>query len=194
MGALARAILSVGRMLLSKGFRPLIALIRSFTKDGFKAGMKSLLDALHGFFTKSLEISGFLMLIELGIKKILGYLGLLTAAGSGALGAKQVFDFGKAVLNPQSQMLDWLSEAFATLPNVNDIIESIDDIMSRLTQGYFHPPITMTYLLQVTAAGECFNQYLQALISTLIFVFSIFLVRWAFGQNFTFTSKLPTKT
>lgn len=173
--------------IIARGFKWLLGGITSF----FKAPLANIWKALKHLVTGSVVLSSWLVLFEEFGKKILGWLALLTGISSGALGAKQIFDFGKAVINPQEQMLDWLSQAFAALPSIQDIITELDNIMWDMTQGYFTPPVTLTYLLRVTAIGECFNQYLQALISTLIFVFSVFVVRWAFQNNFTFTKEVP---
>lgn len=157
----------------------------------FSAPLTNIIKLLKSVLSGSVVLGSWLVLFEEFGKKILGYLAVLTGFSSGALSAKQIFDFGKAVINPQEQMLDWLAQAFASLPSIQEMIVSIDSWMSTLTAPYFTPPITFTYLLQVTAIGECFNQYLQALISTLIFVFSIFIIRWAFSNNFTFTKEVP---
>lgn len=172
---------------ISAGFKWLLGGIQNF----FKAPLSNIWRVLKKLLTGSIALGSWFVLFEEFGKKILGYLAILTGISSGALGAKQIFDFGKAVLNPQEQMLDWLAEAFASLPSIQELIESLDTVMYNLTSPYFTPPITFTYLLQVTAIGECFNQYLQSLISTLIFVFSMFIIRWAFANNFTFTKEVP---
>lgn len=157
----------------------------------FSAPLANIIKLLKSILSGSVVLGSWIVLFEEFGKKILGWLALITGVSSGALGAKQIFDFASAVINPQEQMLDWLAQAFASLPSLNDLIAQLDRILFDLTQPYFTPPITFTYLLQVTAIGECFNQYLQALISTLIFVFSMFIVRWAFANNFTFTKEVP---
>lgn len=157
----------------------------------FSAPFANIIRLLKYLGLGSLTIAGWFQIFEQFGKKILGYLAIITGFSSGALSAKQIFDFGKAVLNPQEQMLDWLAQAFAGLPSIQELIVSIDSWMYDMTAAYFTPPVTFTYLLQVTAIGECFNQYLQSLISTLIFVFSMFIIRWAFANNFTFTKEVP---
>lgn len=157
----------------------------------FSAPLENIIKLLKSVLSGSVVIGSWLVLFEEFGKKILGYLAVLTGFSSGALSAKQIFDFGKAVINPQDQMLDWLAQAFAGLPSIQELIISVDSWMYTLTAPYFTPPVTFTYLLQVTAIGECFNQYLQSLISTLIFVFSMFIIRWAFANNFTFTKEVP---
>lgn len=172
---------------IAKGFKWLLGGIVSF----FYHPLDNLVRAVKALLTGSIALGSWLVLFEEFGKKLLGYLAIITGFSSGALSAKQIFDFGQAVINPQEQMLDWLSEAFSALPSFASILESLDSTMYRLTSPYFTPPLTMTYLLQVTGIGECFNQYLQALISTLIFVFSMFIIRWAFANNFTFTKEVP---
>lgn len=177
--------------LLGSGFRGIKNLLVKIHDKGILEILKSLKEGFKKVLTSSVNITAWIILLQEFLQKILGFIGIGTAIGSGAVGAKQIFDFGNAIIDPQGQMLDWLSEAFARLPALSELIASIDSTMSTLTAGYFNPPITLTYLLQVTAVGACFNQYLQALISTLLFVFSIFLVKWAFSNNFTFTKSVP---
>lgn len=172
---------------ISRGFKWLLGGLQDF----FKAPLTNIWNALKTLVSGSVVLSSWLVLFEEFGKKILGWLALITGISSGAVGAKQIFDFARAVINPQEQMLDWLNEALSSLPSLSGLLESMDATMYRLTSPYFTPPLTMTYLLQVTGVGECFNQYLQALIQTLIFVFSIFIVRWAFSNNFTFTKEVP---
>lgn len=172
---------------ISKGFKWLLDGIQDF----FKAPLTNIWNALKSLVAGSVVLSSWLVLFEEFGKKILGWFALLTGISSGAISAKQIFDFAKAVINPQEQMLDWLNDALSSLPSLSGILASLDSTIYRLTTPYFTPPLTMTYLFQVTGIGECFNQYLQALIQTLIFVFSIFIVRWAFANNFTFTKEVP---
>lgn len=191
---------------MKKLFSGLLSAVVSAITNTMRKGYKWLYDGLTKFFEHPLDntikwlkniaigsitITAWFEIFEQFGKKILGYLAILTGVSSGALSAKQIFDFGNAVLHPQEQMLDWLAETFASLPSIQSMIESIDSWMRSFTAPYFTPPVTFTYLLQVTAIGECFNQYLQALISTLIFVFSMFVIRWAFSNNFTFTREVP---
>lgn len=190
------AIVAVIRWLgkyLGKLIKGLGKLIKEVQEKGFIEIMKEIKDGFYRVCVAIMAGSSVLVVIEEAFKKLLGFIGLGSAIGSGALGAKQIFDFGKAVLDPQAQLMEWLAEAFDSLPNINDWIATLDGVVEPVTAQWFHPPITLTYLLSITAVGECFNQYLQALISTLIFVFSIFLVRWAFNNNFTFTKSVTKK-
>lgn len=168
-------------------FRNLFQAFRKF----LEAPLGNIIKWLKAIAIGSLAIGEWFVVFQEFGKKILGWLAVIAGVSSGALGAKQIFDFGKAVINPQEQMLNWLAEAFGHLPSLQELIAGLDEVLRDLTTGYFTPPLTFTYLLQVTGVGECFNQYLQSLISTLIFVFSMFIVRWAFANNFTFTREVP---
>lgn len=176
--------------LIGKGFSGIKKLLADIRDKGIGAVLKDLREGIKKILMSSLDMTAVLIIITEFLQKILGFIGIGTAVASGTLGAKQIFDFGKAIVDPQGQMLDWLSEAFAALPSLSELIAGIDSMFLELTADYFSPPISMTYLLKVTGVGACFNQYLQALISTLIFVFSVFLVKWAFSNNFTFTKSV----
>lgn len=179
--------------LIGRGFKGIKDLLAKIHDKGILEILKTIKDGFKKILTGSMNTTAWIVLFWEAIQKLLGIIGIGTAIGSGAVGVKQIFDFGNAIIDPQGQMLDWLSEAFEALPSLSELIEGIDNSMYSLTAQYFTPPVTLTYLLQVTGVGACFNQYLQALISTLLFVFSIFLVKWAFSNNFTFTKSLPNK-
>lgn len=193
MSTIARILRWLGSTILKGGFKKITSILKMIHEKGLLETLKTLKGAIIAFFDAMLAGTGTLVIIAEGVKKILGFLGLGVAATTGAVGAKQVFDLTKAVIDPQAQLLDWLSEAFSSLPNIQDIIDSIDTLMYQYTQKWFTPPVTFTYLLQVTGIGEAFNQILQAMIQTLIFIFSVFVVRWAFTQNFTFTKSVSKK-
>lgn len=190
--AILRGVMAFFARILAKGFGAVVSAIRRLSEVSLKGIWTTLKDGLKRILTQSINITGWLVLITEALKKLAGIIGIGSAVASGSLGVKQIFDFANAVLDPQEQMLDWLSEAFSHLPSLSGIIASLDSQLATLTQPYFTPPITFTYLLQVTGIGHCFNQYLQALISTLIFIFSIWLVKWAFTNNFTFTKSVPS--
>ena len=192
--------------MLKKGLSSLLVAISSAISKVISKGNKWLLEGLHNFLehpldniwkgikslvTGSITLGSWFVLFEEFGKKILGYLAVITGISSGTLSVKQIFDFSKAVLDPQKEMLNWLADAFSHIPSIQTLITSLDSFLTNFTSQYFTPTVTFTYLLQVTAIGECFNQYLQALISTLIFVFSMFIIRWAFANNFTFTKEVP---
>lgn len=184
----------IGRMFgfLRSGFSRLFSLLGKIHEVGILGILRELKEGFKKLLTQSMNATAWIVLFFEALQKLLGIIGIGTAIGSGAVGVKQIFDFGSAIIDPQNQMLDWLSEAFEALPNLDELIQGVDNMFISMTTGYFTPPISMTYLLQVTGIGACFNQYLQALISTLIFVFSIFLVKWAFSNNFTFTKSVPS--
>ena len=183
---LSRLLAPLGAV-MSRGFGWLYRMLAEF----FAAPLSNIIILLKKLALNGLNISAWLIVFEELFKKLFGWLGVIGAVSSGAVSTKQIFDFATAVINPQEQMLDWLSEAFSYLPSLQDIVAEIDATMLSVTSTYFTPPLTLTYLLQVTGIGECFNQYLQALISTLVFVFSVFIIRWAFANNFTFTRSVP---
>lgn len=177
--------------LIRRGFTKLADLVKKVHEVGIMGILKELKEGFKKLLTQSMNTTAWVVLFFEAVQKLLGLIGIGTAVASGGIGAKQIFDFGKAILDPQSQMLNWLDEALSALPDINELFAGLDNMLISMTTGYFTPPLSFTYLLKVTAVGACFNQYLQALISTLIFVFSIFLVKWAFSNKFTFTKSLP---
>lgn len=126
------------------------------------------------------------------IKKALGILGIGGAVSTGALNFVQVKKLLAAIGDPQAYLLDYISSALDKLPvSLSSLVADLDSMMSSFTSGYFTPQITFTYLLQVTAVGECFNQLLMSAIQNTIFIFSIYLIRWAFTNNVTYTQTPP---
>lgn len=190
MAFIVRVLFFIGSRLAGFGSR-IISLLGRIHNIGIMGIFKILKEGIKKILQHSITFTGWMVLAFEALKKLLGVIGLGTAIGSGALGVKQIFDFGRAVLDPQEQMLDWLADAFSNLPSIQGLIANLDSFMTGITSPYFTPPVTFTYLLQVTGVGMAFNQILQALISTLIFIFSIWLVKWAFTQNFTFTKSVP---
>ena len=126
------------------------------------------------------------------VKKILGVIGIGGAVSTGALTFAQVKKLLGAIGDPQAYLLDYISSALEKLPfSLSSLVADLDSMMASFTSGYFTPSITFTYLLQVTAVGECFNQLLMSLIQNTIFVFSIYLIRWAFTDNVSYTQTPP---
>lgn len=126
------------------------------------------------------------------VKKVLGIIGIGTAVTTGALNFVQVKKLLGAIGDPQGYLLDYISSALDKLPiTLSSLVADLDSMMVSFTSDYFTPPITFTYLLQVTAVGECFNQLLMSAIQNSIFIFSIYLIRWAFTNNVSYTQTPP---
>lgn len=126
------------------------------------------------------------------VKKVLGVIGIGGAVTTGAFSFVQIKKLLEGIGDPQSYLLDYISTALSKLPySIQSILSSIDSALANFTGDYFSPAITLTYLLQVTAVGECFNQLLMAAIQNTIFVFSIYLIRWAFTNNVSYTQTPP---
>lgn len=126
------------------------------------------------------------------IKKVLGIIGIGGAVSTGALNFVQVKKLLGAIGDPQGYLLDYISSALEKLPfSLSSLVADLDAMLASFTSGYFTPPITFTYLLQVTAVGECFNQLLMSAIQNTIFIFSIYLIRWAFTNNVSYTQTPP---
>lgn len=168
-------------------------LIRIFTR--FK-GVTILLGSLIS------KVKGFIQWAALGtwilsfgfeiFRKILGIIGLGGAVTTGAFSFVQVKKLLEGIGDPQGYLLDYIHTALSKLPySMQTILSSVDSTLANLTGDYFNPDITLTYLLQVTAVGECFNQLLMSAIQNTIFVFSIYLIRWAFTNNVTYTQTPP---
>ncbi|MCQ2063417.1 MAG: hypothetical protein MJY99_08805 [Fibrobacter sp.] len=135
----------------------------------------------------------FQSLGELG-KKILGILGLGGAVTSGVFNLEQVKKLLEGIADPQEYLLDYIHSALEKLPwSINALLSSADSMLSSVTSGYFRPSLTVTYLVQVFGVGECINQLLMSAIQNTIFVFSVYLVRWAFANNFTYVQTPPKR-
>ena len=127
-------------------------------------------------------------------KKLLGWIGVGGAVVSGGANVNQAWHLLGNIDDPQKAVLDWLSDALSHLPSVSELILSIDSVISSSSLfQYINPVPTVTNLLRITGAGWAFNQLLMSAIQNMIFIFSVFIVRWAFGSNFTFTKNINKK-
>lgn len=128
------------------------------------------------------------------VKKVLGVIGIGGAVSTGALNFVQVKKLLEGIGDPQAYLLDYISSALDLLPfTLSSLVANLDAMLSSYTSRFFNPPITFTYMLQVTAVGECFNQLLMSAIQNTIFVFSIYLIRWAFTNNVSYTQTPPSR-
>lgn len=126
------------------------------------------------------------ILIELG-KKFLGLFGVFGAVTSGGATIAQITKLLESIGDPQTALLDYIHSVMIHAPySIQSLLSSVDSTLASMT-SVFNPNITLTYILQVTAVGECFNQLLMSAVQNAVFIFSVFLVRWAFKSNFTFT-------
>lgn len=126
------------------------------------------------------------VLIEIG-KKLVGFFAVGTAVTSGGATIAQITKLLESIGDPQTALLDYIHSAMVHMPySIQSLLTSVDNTLASMT-SVFNPPITLTYVLQVTAVGECFNQLLMSAVQNAVFIFSVFLVRWAFKSNFTFT-------
>lgn len=126
------------------------------------------------------------VLIEVG-KKIIGFFAVGTAVTSGGATIAQITKLLESIGDPQTALLDYIHSAMVHAPySIQSLLSSVDSTLASMT-SVFNPPITLSYILQVTAVGECFNQLLMSAVQNAVFIFSVFLVRWAFKSNFTFT-------
>ena len=157
-------------------------------------GVPKLWGLLKTILISGLNISGwFVLIIELG-KKLLGIIGLGGAVVSGGATVSQIMHLLGSIGDPQGALLDYISSVINSGPyTLSSLVASLDSSLASLTSSSFNPAITFTYALQVTGVGECFDQILMSVIQNAVFIFSVFLVRWAFRQNFTFTKSVPTK-
>lgn len=147
-----------------------------------------------GFFEAILAGASMMELCIQGIKRIIGWIGVGGAVVSGGANVNQAWHLLENIADPQSAVMDWLADALSQLPNISEIIASIDSTISNMTVWQHISPVpTITNMLQITGVGWAFNQILMACIQNMIFIFSVFIVRWAFSSNFTFTKSISRK-
>lgn len=155
------------------------------------AGKRGIFGKIFGFFETLLNGAAILTIVTEGIKRLVGYIGIGGAVVSGGANVNQVWHLLENINDPQSAVLDWLAEALAQLPSLNQLISQIDSaISSSHFFTYISPVPTVTNMLQITGVGWAFDQLLMATIQNMIFIFSVFIVRWAFSSNFTFTKSV----
>ena len=158
---------------------------------GGAAGKRGIFGKIFGFFETLLNGAAMLTIVTEGIKRLVGYIGIGGAVVSGGANVNQVWHLLENINDPQAAVLDWLGEALSQLPSLNQLISQIDSAISS-TQffTYISPVPTVTNMLQITGVGWAFDQLLMAAIQNMIFIFSVFIVRWAFSSNFTFTKSV----
>lgn len=155
------------------------------------AGKRGLFGKIFGFFETMLNGAALLTIVTEGIKRLIGYIGVGGAVVSGGANVNQVWHLLENIADPQTAVLDWLSDALSALPSLNELIAHADSLISGMTVWqYVSPAPTITNMLQITGVGWAFNQLLMAAIQNMVFIFSVFIVRWAFSGNFTFTKSV----
>ena len=158
---------------------------------GRAAGKRGLFGKLFGMFESMLNGAAIATVVIEGIKRLIGYIGFGGAVISGGANVNQVWHLLENIADPQAAVMDWLSDALAVLPSLNDLIAHADSLISSMTVWqYVSPAPTITNMLQITGVGWAFNQLLMAAIQNMVFIFSVFIVRWAFSGNFTFTKSV----
>lgn len=137
-------------------------------------------------------IGWVLSILEETGKKILGIIGVGGAIGSGSASVVQIKRLLSSIDDPQTALLDYIHSAMQHLPyTFTSVLNSVDSQISSMTSGIFNPPLSLTYMLRVTGIGEAFNQIMMSFIQGAVFVFSVYLVRWAFSSNFTYVKTDP---
>lgn len=147
-----------------------------------------------GFFEAILAGAGMMELVIQGFKRIVGWIGVGGAVVSGGANVNQVWHLLENIADPQSAVLDWLADALSQLPSIPELISRLDGLISSMTVWQYISPVpTVTNMLQITGVGYAFNQILMSMIQNMIFIFSVFVVRWGFSSNFTFTKSVSRK-
>ena len=103
------------------------------------AGKRGVFGKIFGFFETLLNGAAMLTIVTEGIKRLVGYIGIGGAVVSGGANVNQVWHLLENINDPQSAVLDWLSEALAQLPSLNQLISQID---SAISSSHFFTYIT----------------------------------------------------
>lgn len=151
---------------------------------------KSILGRLYSIFEKMLNTTGMLVVISEGLKKLIGFVGVGGAVFSGGASVGQIWNLFNSIVDPQKALLDYLSDALGSVESFTTLLSNIDSSVASITGAAFSPPVTFTTMLQMTGVGEAFNQIMMSTIQGLVFIFSVFVIRWAFTNNFTFTKSV----
>lgn len=151
---------------------------------------KGILGTLYGMFEKMLNTTGMMVVVVEGLKKLIGFVGIGGAVVSGGASVGQIWNLFNSIADPQKALLDYLSDALGSVESFSTLLTNIDNSVAGITGQAFTPAVTFTSMLQMTGVGEAFNQIMMSTIQGLTFIFSVFVVRWAFTNNFTFTKSV----
>ncbi|MCQ2063791.1 MAG: hypothetical protein MJY99_10715 [Fibrobacter sp.] len=157
------------------------------------ADRRSIFGRIFDFFESMLSASGMMVIIVEALKKIVGFGAVGGAIASGSANLAQIWNLLSSIVDPQTAILDYLAGAFASLPSISSLVASVDSALAPLTSRAFTPALTLSSVLAYTGVGDAINQILMSCIQNLVFVFSLFVIRWAFSNNFTFTKSVSRK-
>lgn len=193
MGAILAFLRNVfGTLVLSKVFTWLkgTAKTAQTTQRKSAGDGKGILGRLYSIFEHMLNTTGMLVVIIEGLKKFIGFVGVGGAVFSGGASVGQIWNLFNSIVDPQKALLDYLSDALGSVESFTTLLSNIDSSVASITGAAFSPPVTFTTMLQMTGVGEAFNQIMMSTIQGLVFIFSVFVIRWAFTNNFTFTKSV----
>lgn len=120
---------------------------------------------------------------------------LLAIGGTGYFvmrNVSQIQSTVQALSDPQKEFLSRLADALAGL-NISTLLSQVDSMFEQATSGYIRPAFTLSDFMAKTGLAYFFNQMLEACISSIGFLISFAVLRWAMqGLNVTFTRTLSS--
>ena len=90
-------------------------------------------------------------------------------------------DIVKGTVQGSSFWMEKLQNVVAGYPSFQSLVSTMDNQLSGLST-YFTPPVTFSYILQITGIGDAVNAIVICAVQGVAFVISLRLLFWSLGR------------
>lgn len=90
-------------------------------------------------------------------------------------------DIVSGTVKGSSYWLEKLQNVLGDYPSFSSLVSSMDSQFSAL-DNYFTPPITFSYILQITGIGDAVNTIVICAVEGISFVISLRIMFWSLGR------------
>ena len=146
-----------------------------------RGGVHKLNKKLDGVFTFSWELGSLQAKIGFIIMGAVSILSSIFSLIMVILNFGQIVDVISGTMKGQSFWLEKLENVVKHYPSFQSLVTTMDSNLSSIG-NYFTPPLTFTYILQVTGIGDAVNTIIICAVQGLAFVISMRLLFWSLGR------------